>query len=111
MVRYRRLSQENPDVRYMFGPVSLSNSYPKSAKDLLVWFYQHYFDDTELLAKANSPYRISAEVADNIFTLFDGNDYKADFKRLREQLDYLGASVPTLFKQYSELCETGGVRF
>ncbi|MFY0656615.1 MAG: lysophospholipid acyltransferase family protein [Neptunomonas phycophila] len=103
--------KKNPDVRYMFGPVSLSNSYPKSAKDLLVWFYQHYFDDTELLAKANSPYRISAEVADNIFTLFDGNDYKADFKRLREQLDYLGASVPTLFKQYSELCETGGVRF
>ena len=43
--------------------------------------------------------------------MFDGNDYKADFKRLREQLDYLGASVPTLFKQYSELCETGGVRF
>ncbi|MBR9830298.1 MAG: GNAT family N-acetyltransferase, partial [Oceanospirillales bacterium] len=37
--------------------------------------------------------------------------YREDFSRLREQLDFLGVSVPTLYKQYSELCEPGGVSF
>ncbi|MGB0733725.1 MAG: lysophospholipid acyltransferase family protein, partial [Pontibacterium sp.] len=28
--------RKNPNVRYLFGPVSLSNTYPKAAKDMLV---------------------------------------------------------------------------
>ncbi len=35
--------RRHPEVRYLFGPVSLSQSYPKRARDLLVWFYRHYF--------------------------------------------------------------------
>lgn len=103
--------KKHPEVRYMFGPVSLSNSYPKPAKDMLVWFYQHYFGDSNQLAKANMPYKLSSEETDSFHTLFSGNDYKSDFKMLKEQLDYLGVSVPTLYKQYSELCSSGGVCF
>jgi putative hemolysin len=103
--------KKNPDVRYLFGPVSLSNSYPKTAKDLIVWFYQHYYADQENLAQAFTPYRISADVQTQLDQFFDGNDIKADFKKLKEQLDYFGATVPTLYKQYTELCEEGGVRF
>lgn len=95
----------------MFGPVSLSNSYPKPAKNMLVWFYRHYFGDAEQLAKAKAPYTLTAEEQETLATLFCANDYKADFRTLKEQLDYLGVSVPTLFKQYSELCDEGGVRF
>ena len=43
--------------------------------------------------------------------LFCGNDYTADFRIMKEQLAFMGLSIPTLFKQYSELCEEGGVRF
>jgi putative hemolysin len=103
--------KKNPDVRYLFGPVSLSNSYPKTAKDLIVWFYQHYYSDQEHLADAFTPYRISHDVNAQLDQFFDGNDIKVDFKRLKEQLDYFGATVPTLYKQYTELCEEGGVRF
>jgi putative hemolysin len=103
--------KKHPEVRYMFGPVSLSNSYPKPAKDMLVWFYQHYFGASHQLAKANMPYKLSNEETDSLHTLFSGNDYKSDFKILKEQLDYLGVSVPTLYKQYSELCSSGGVCF
>lgn len=103
--------RQHPEIRYMFGPVSLSNSYPKHAKDMLVAFYQHYFKDEEQLAQSLSPYQIDQQIHRNIFALFNGNDYKADFKILKEQLDYLGASVPTLYKQYTDVCESGGVRF
>lgn len=103
--------RRHPEVRYMFGPVSLSNSYPKRARDLLVWFYRHYFPDTAWLARSRSPYQLDSDAEATIRQLFCGQDYKEDFGRLREQLDFLGVSVPTLYKQYSELCEPGGVSF
>ncbi len=103
--------RRHPQVRYMFGPVSLSNSYPKRARDLLVWFYRHYFPDGAWLARSRSPYLLDSDAEATIRQLFSGDDYKEDFARLREQLDFLGVSVPTLYKQYSELCEPGGVSF
>ena len=103
--------RKNPDVRYMFGPVSLSNSYPKAAKDMLIWFYSHYFRDQEYLAKSFSPYQLDEPTTQNMERMFSGDDYKADFRVMKEQLEFLGVSVPTLYKQYSDLCEEGGVRF
>ncbi|ADZ89767.1 GNAT family N-acyltransferase [Marinomonas mediterranea] len=101
----------HPDIQYMFGPVSLSNSYPQMAKDMLVHFYQKYYADKEFLAASFTPYRITAEHRPLLDNIFSGEDYDEDFRTLKEQLGHLGASVPTLFKQYSELCEPGGVRF
>lgn len=103
--------RKNPDIRYMFGPVSLSNSYPKAAKDMLIWFYSHYFKDNEHLARSFSPYQLDDATAQNMARMFNGNDYKADFRVMKEQMEFLGVSVPTLYKQYSDLCEEGGVRF
>lgn len=103
--------RQNPEVRYMFGPVSLSNSYPQPAKEMLVWFYKHYFADHNQLGKANSPFILSEEARERLSSIFSGDDYKQDFIKLREQLDYLGVSVPTLYKQYSEVSKDGGVRF
>jgi hypothetical protein len=103
--------RKHPEVRYMFGPVSLSNSYPKVAKDMLIWFYSHYFNDTEDLGRSFSPYNLDEETLDNFQRMFVGDNYKADFRILKEQLEFLGVSVPTLYKQYSELCEEGGVSF
>lgn len=103
--------RKNPDVRYMFGPVSLSNSYPKAAKDMLIWFYSHYFRDNEYLGRSFSPYQLDDATEQNMERMFNGNDYKTDFRLMKEQMEFLGVSVPTLYKQYSELCEDGGVRF
>lgn len=101
----------HPDIRYLFGPVSLSNNYPQLAKDLIVYFYQLYFQDQEKLARSLTPYQVSDVHKPFIESLFSGNTYEEDFRTLKEQLGHLGASVPTLYKQYSELCEPGGVRF
>ncbi|MDB4837018.1 lysophospholipid acyltransferase family protein [Marinomonas sp.] len=101
----------HPEIRYMFGPVSLSNSYPQMAKDLIVSFYSLHFSDNESLARSFTSYQVQAEHRQLCTELFSGDNYEEDFKVLKAQLSYLGASVPTLFKQYSELCEEGGVRF
>lgn len=103
--------RQHPHVRYLFGPVSLSNHYPCAAKNMIVWFYRHYFQDTEQLGQANAPYQLTQESEQALQQLFCQNDYQQDFRTLKEQLECTGVSVPTLYKQYSELCQPGGVRF
>lgn len=101
----------NPHIKYMIGPVSISGSFPKSAQDALVYFYTHYFGSTTRMLKAHSPYRLSQYVESDFSTFFKGDDYQEDFKRLKNYLKSFDVSVPTLYKQYTELCEDGGVEF
>jgi len=100
-----------PNIRYLFGPVSLSNSYPEFAKALIVSFYQHYHQAERPLAEARAPYRVSGEMQQRINTIITGLDYGTDFNTLRQQLAHMNVSVPILYKQYSDLCEVDGVKF
>jgi putative hemolysin len=101
----------NPHIKYMMGPVSISGTYPKHARDALVYFYGTYFGAEEHSLKAKTPYRLSQLVKKEFEELFAGDDYLEDFKRLKEYLRAFNVTVPTLYKQYSELCEEGGARF
>lgn len=100
-----------PQIRYLFGPVSLSNSYPDFAKALIVSFYQHYYPDADSLAQARVPYEMSQALNAQVKRIFCWNDVDEDFTRLKEQLSHMNVTVPTLYKQYADVCETGGVRF
>ncbi len=101
----------NPDIRYMFGPVTLSAGYPKVAKDLILGFYDGYFGSPEELVRARLPYRFASLNEMEFDEKFDFSDYKKDFKTLKKLLQSLEVSVPMLYKQYSDLCEEGGIRF
>jgi len=96
-----------PQYRYLFGPVSLSDSYPEEAKQLIVQFYTTYFRSKDPCAIPKQAFLLHPEP--NI--KFDGNDYKSEFKHLKHILSSMGFSVPTLFKQYTEIANPEGVRF
>jgi hypothetical protein len=103
--------KKNPDIRYLFGPVSISQNYPAHALSMLVYFYSRYFPSVNYPADARLPYRISPETERDMDRLFSAGNYHDDFCTLKEQLQQMGYSVPTLYKQYTELCERGGVEF
>lgn len=103
--------RQNPQLRYLFGGVSLSNSYPKAARDLMVYFYSLYFNDDQHTAISNCPYHLPQPVLQALQSHFCGNNYTEDFVQLKHLLANMGVSIPTLYKQYSELCEPGGVKF
>lgn len=96
-----------PKYRYLFGPVSISNSFPQPAKDLLVQFYKTYYPAQFGKAKSKLPFIPSQEV----LTTFKGDDYKGEFTQLKHLLANMGVNVPTLYKQYTEVCKPGGVAF
>lgn len=103
--------KRHPEIRYLYGAVSLSNSYPKAARDLMVYFYQLYFRYPETLATSYRPYLLPDIQQHELQQQFIGNNYQADFTYLKHLLANMGLSIPTLYKQYSELCEPGGAHF
>ena len=42
---------------------------------------------------------------------FVGNNFQQDLLHLKSLLGTMGASIPTLYKQYTDLCPPGGVFF
>ncbi|MBE8167850.1 MAG: GNAT family N-acetyltransferase, partial [Shewanella sp.] len=108
---------KHPQYRYLFGPVTISGQLPMQAKELLVHFYQTQFAPREQLATSHSPFIISNSRRLELNTIYDRTDssktptYSDNFKILKRLLAELGVAVPTLFKQYSELCEPDGVKF
>lgn len=100
----------HPNIKYLFGPVSLSQAYPQSSKEIIIAFYNKQFGSHEQMASAKIPFEISSkaqQLANNEFA----DDYKNSYRQLNSQLKTLGVKVPTLYKQYTELCETGGCQF
>jgi len=100
-----------PNIRYLFGPVSLSDSFTAQAKALLIYFYTIYFPPKERLVKHKARYKLTKEMKNYCQEVFTGTDYRGDQRRLKEELSYMGYTIPTLYKQYAEVCEEGGVSF
>jgi putative hemolysin len=98
--------RQHPEVRYLFGPVSISAALPQAAREQLVAFYQTHYGSRESWARSRHPFVPTAAVPD--FAALEVDTAQA---LLRENLRALGARIPTLYKQYTELSEPGGVRF
>ena len=98
-------------VQYLFGPVSLSSSFPKSARDMLAHFYTTHFPDQDRLATATNPYVIDSAAQALLHKKIPGHEFASERDWLREQLGTMGLKFPTLFKHYTDVCMAGGVRF
>lgn len=95
--------KKNPNIKYLFGALSLSANYPKIAKDTILYYYDKNYKDEKNLVEAKIPYNFKAD--------FNDTQYQEDFKSLKKSLSMMGVSVPTLYKQYSDICEDGGIKF
>lgn len=102
---------QNPTIKYMFGPVSLSIALPKDALNLLVGYYSHYYGAENTLAKESNPFIMNRQEREKIEKVFEFKSRQEDFLSLRKQLHFYNTTVPILYKQYTELCEEGGVKF
>lgn len=102
--------KKNPNVKYMYGAVTLSSTLPPIAKDLIVGFYSHYFYPKEKLVKERNKFKFNFEHEDEI-SICPEQNYKDDLKLLKNSLKSIDSCIPTLYKQYSDLCENDGVKF
>jgi putative hemolysin len=95
-----------PEVRYLFGAVSISAAVPRAAREQMVAYYSRYYGDLHGYARPRKPFRYDGAPPE-----FGTLDASASLAVLRDNLSRLGAQVPMLYKQYTELCEPGGASF
>lgn len=95
-----------PEVRYLLGPVTISAHEPAAARDWLVAYYDRFFGSEQQLAEARQPFSF-----DGVAPSFEGLDANSSFQILKQNLKQIGSRIPTLYKQYTELCEPGGAKF
>jgi putative hemolysin len=96
----------HPGVRHLFGPVSISAALPAEAREQIVAYYERFYGARELHAESRQPFVYRAAPP-----AFGEVDAATAFRVLKANLDALGATLPMLYKQYTELCEPGGARF
>ena len=102
----------HPQVRFVFGPVSMSAHYPKALRDLLVFYYERYYSvknaNDENLAEGNHSHEIDEDVLIDLQHRFAKLDSEQGFELLQEEFKKYDCKIPVLFKQYASLYEEGG---
>jgi hypothetical protein len=78
---------------------------------LLVNHYGSHYPDPQNLAIAKKPYVVDIGSTALCADPQDTENAAAAFVDMRAQLDFLGVKIPTLYKQYAEVCLPGGTRF
>jgi putative hemolysin len=102
--------QRHPELRYLFGPVSMSVNLPREAREWIAAAHQHYFGAPGL-ASARQPFVISRDVIELVRAALAGLEPSAGLGKLKHHLDALGVSLPVLYRQYVDLVEPQGVQF
>ena len=102
---------QNPDIKYLWGAVSLSDTYPEIAKALIISYYTKWYSGDTSLVKASNVYVTGKKFADEAEEILIGQDQIADFKNLKSALKSMGLSVPVLYRRYCDITEYGGSKF
>lgn len=95
-------SLQNPNVRYFIGPVSISNSYSKLSKELMVAFIRknHSLPEMAAMIRPRKKYRTNLKNVDvDALLQTAGEDFKK-LDRLIEDIEISSATVPVLLKKY-----------
>jgi hypothetical protein len=97
----------NPDIKYLFGKVTMYPNFNAQARDLLIYFMEHYFPDREnLLRPLDELYLGYKTDISAIKGVFDGLDYKEGYKVLNKKVRELGENIPPLINTYMNLSPT-----
>lgn len=103
--------RKHPEIRYLFGPASISRLYGSEGISRLAHFFGGYYNQLQIDVSARRPFTIDPAVSTQLMREFSGADYEQDFRSLREALAEQGLPVPVLFKHYALAAERDGVTF
>jgi putative hemolysin len=100
-----------PDIRYLFGGVSMTDAIPSKGKAMVVGYYKKWYYGTEDYCTEKIPYEIPEEFQAEVDALLVGKDEKEDFRALKKKMAELGTAVPVLYRRYAEMTEYGGAKY
>ncbi|MCH5224936.1 MAG: GNAT family N-acetyltransferase [Muribaculaceae bacterium] len=94
-----------PQIKYLFGKVTMYPSFGNEARDIILGFLHKYFHDDERLVWPIDELPTAGKSSD-IQNLFDGKDFRQDYKILNQKVRSLGRNIPPLVNAYMSLSPT-----
>jgi hypothetical protein len=95
----------NPEIKYLFGKVTMYPNYNTASRDFLLHFMNHYFPDTENLMKPFHPL-VQDYDKEYVSGQLKGLDFKDGFKVLNSAVREKGEFIPPLVNIYMNLSAT-----
>lgn len=96
-----------PEAKYYFGKVTMYPSLERTSRDMILYFIQKHFPDTENLVtvrpELNLPILTDTEWLESVF---NADNYRDNYKILVKQVRERGAAVPPLVNAYMNLSPT-----
>ncbi len=95
----------HPEIKYLFGKVTMYPHYNAEARDMLLYFMNHYFPDKEKLVEPIKSLGYKGDIS-GLKELFKGKDYREGYKTLNSKIRTLGENIPPLINTYMNLSPT-----
>ena len=96
---------DNPRMKYFFGKVTMYLDFDPPARDMILYFMNHYFPDNENLVRPKKPLGLKNDMSDFGRSL-QGLDFKEGHKVLNQQVRARGENIPPLINAYMNLSST-----
>lgn len=94
-----------PEVKYLFGKVTMYPSYLTKARDMILYFLKKHFPDPDRLVTPVTPLRIETDEAE-LATLFCKDNFNEDYRTLKQEVHKFGLVIPPMVNAYMGLSPT-----
>ena len=95
----------NPEIKYLFGKVTMYPSYTATCRDMILYFLHKHFPDHDKLVTPLNPLVTQADPAE-MAALFTGTTFKEDYRILNGEVHRMGNNIPPLVNAYMSLSPT-----
>lgn len=99
------LTVVHPEIRYLFGKFTMYPSYDRECRDMLLYFLNLHFPDTDGLARPYYPIA-RGDGGGKFAEMFPGKDFREDYRVLNHAIREHGINIPPLVNAYMGLSPT-----
>lgn len=94
---------QNPEIRYLFGKVTMCPSYNSECRNMILYFFKKHFNDPDMLVRPIIPLDAKFDV-ESLEAMFpDGGEFREDYKLLNHHVREYGINIPPLVNAYMTL--------
>ena len=94
-----------PEVKYLYGKVTMYPSYLTKARDMILYFLKKHFPDKEGLVKPVTPLQLETD-EDELAAIFSKDTFKEDYRILKQEVHKFGLAIPPMVNAYMGLSPT-----
>lgn len=94
-----------PDVKYLYGKVTMYPSYLTQARDMILYFLKKHFPDKDGLVMPVEPLQLET-AEEELAAIFKEETFKEDYRVLKQEVRKFGLTIPPMVNAYMGLSPT-----